>query len=524
MGVKDIGGQWYDVQVAEPLIDENQFKYNLDVLGHKYLGVEKDWAGLKAAANRARVKWKSNDSLKQYMADYLPEEVGPYGERDIIMPNEIFSKQRSILINEGLWDVFELESSLLRVLLKMRLRGVPVDLAHAEQMDRDLAAKEHELYSRLKFIAGCEINIWAAASIATAFDKSGITYPRTIKTKQASFTQDWLKAHPSELAQIIVELRQVAKMRKDFVGSMILGSAINGRIYPQFHPVKHDDGGTVSGRFSSSNPNLQQVPSRHPVYGPMIRGLFVPDKGAKWGKHDYSQQEPRLTIWYAALRKFSGAIAAARRYYDNPDTDYHQFIADLCQIERRPAKDINLGLAYGMGKAKMAAKLGKSMEETDVYLKKYHNNVPFMRALQNELMNMASTRGYIKTLLGRRRRFNRYFPPTYDPNNIEAPLPYDEAVAKWGLPVKRAFVHKALNALIQGSAADMMKKALVEVDKAGHVVYITVHDEIDGPVTSKKQVKEINEIMRTCVRLPVEDFEVPLKVDSFMEKSWGACK
>lgn len=524
MGITQVNGPWYDVQIAEPLLDENQYKYNLDLLATKYLGRTKDWTSLRAAAARSGVRVRTDNDLKKNMHLYLPEEVGPYAETDIELPYEIYLKQRTQLNDEGLYPLFELESELLKVLLAMRLQGVPVDLVAAEQVDRDLAIKESELAARLKNIAGFEINVWAAASIAPAFDRAGITYPRTVKTKQASFTQDWLKAHPSELAQVIVELKQVAKMRKDFIQSMVMKSTIKGRIHPQFHSVKHDEGGTVSGRLSGSHPNLQQVPARHPVYGPLIRGLFVPEHGCRWNKNDYSQQEPRLTIWYAALRNFPGARSAARRYFDDPNTDYHQFIADLCQIERRPAKDINLGLAYGMGKSKMATKLGKSLEETAEYLAKYHKNVPFMKSLQDELMNMANTRGYIKTILGRRRRFDRYFPPKYDPNKVEAPLPYEEAVARWGLPVKRAFVHKALNALIQGSAADVMKKALVELYHAGYVPHLTVHDETDISITSDKEVKEINEIMLTCIRLHVDDFEIPLKVDSTCGENWGACK
>ncbi len=515
----DVGGRKIDVQVAEPLLNENKFKYNLDVLAEERLGRHKNWQALEAAANRLGLKWRKPDDLKKYMADYAPHEVGPYAEDDVILPELIWQQQEPELRAQGLWDVFELEAEGLDMLLAMRFKGVPIDVRRAEEVGRELEDKQRELEARLKHLCGVNVSIWAADSIAQGFDRLGLPYPRTPKTNKPSFTAEWLESHPHEFARLLRETRQAAKMRSDFVESMILGSQVNGRIHPTFNPVKHDEGGTVSGRYSSDNPNLQQVPARHPVYGPLIRSMFIPEHGCLWNKHDYSQQEPRVTIHFAYLCGFPGAAEARAQYLADPNTDYHTYVANLCGVDRRSAKDINLGLAYGMGVPKMAKKLGLTEEETRVLFAKYHGNLRYMKPLAEYCMRVAANRGYVRTILGRRRRFDFWGPPRYSKDDRFEALTFDQAVAKWGMPVKRMFVHKALNAVIQGSSADMIKKALVMVHREGIVPHLTVHDEIDNSAEDKKTSDIIDEIMLTALPL-----EVPLKVDSFLEENWGKCK
>ena len=516
LGVK-VNGLKYDVQIAEALLDENRFRYNLEDIAQRRLGEGKAKDGLLIEAQRINPKIKTHSDVFKVFNQLHPDTVTPYVYTDVELPFKIFKQQQSELANQDLFEVFKVETELIDLLLQMRIKGVPVDIKKAEKVRLDLIQHEQESQAKLNHLAGSEIGVWNAEQISKAFDKNNIPYPRTPKTNKPSFTAPWLESHSSELAQLLVQTRRISKMRNDFIENMILKSAIDGRIHPQFHSMKHDSGGTVSGRFSSSDPNLQQVPARDPVFGPLIRGIFVPDPGFKWCKGDYSQQEPRVTVHYAYLRKFKGADIAVQRYLDNPDTDYHQLVADLCEIERRPAKDINLGLAYGMGIKKMAEKLGLSVERTKQLYIKYHAGVPFVKFLADDCMRLVETRGYIKTILGRRRHFNLWSPNSYDMKC--PPLHYDEAVEAYGLPLKRAFTHKALNSLIQGTSADMIKKAMLDYFKAGYIPYLTVHDEIDAPVKNKKQAEELRDIMINAVKL-----EVPLKVDLFIEKSWGDCK
>lgn len=519
LGIDNIPGLKVDVQVIEPLIDENQYHYNLENLGKKYVGEGKLKGTLVDACRENGFKVTADSDVFKHLYKLHPTQVEPYVFRDLDLPFHIYAKQRNILIDEGLESVVMLELKLTDLLLKMRIQGVPIDIDKAEQVNKRLIDEEKKLTRKLANVSGGEIDIYAATSIAVAFDAAGISYPRTPKTNSPSFTAPWLESHPSELAKTLVALRKITKMRKDFVEGLVLGSSIKGRIHAQFHQVKHEEGGTVTGRFSSSNPNLQQVPARDPVYAPLVRGMFVPDKGYMWCKGDYSQQEPRLTVHYAAMKKFKGSEIAVAKYTEDVSTDYHQMVADLCGIERRPAKDINLGLAYGMGVNLMAERLGKSIAETKELFAKYHAGVPYVKLLSESCMNVATTRGYIKTLLGRRRHFNLWSAPTkYDKNNPKPSLPYDEAVAAYGLPLRRAFTYKALNALIQGSAADMVKQAMLNMYETGYIPYLTVHDETDTKVENKKQATEIKDIMVNAVKLLV-----PLKVDMFVKKNWGDC-
>lgn len=511
----EVKGLKFDIQVAEALIDENRFKYSLDAIAKDRLGRTKDESNLLTAAYRLGIKEKQ---IKSSMHLFSAYDVGPYAEVDAELPIEIFKIQEAILKREELWDVFILETRLTDLLVEMRKLGVPVDIKKAHEVNNDLLGREKEVHSKIKFLTGVDVQVWAADSIAQAFDRAGIPYPHTAKTKAPSFTAEWLGVHQSTLAKLILEERQINKMRNSFVINMIIESSVNGRIHPEFNPVKRDDVGTVSGRFSSSNPNLQQVPSRHPVYGPMIRGLFIPEDGKLWCKCDYSQQEPRVTIHYAYLRSLPGAKEARDRYIENLDTDYHTYTAELCSCERRLAKDINLGLAYGMGVAKMAEKLGISEQQTRELYNTYHSKIKYMKPLANECMNFATTRGWIRTILGRKRHFDLFYPPDYL-EEASSPLPYKEAIEKWGQPVRPAFTHKALNALIQGSSADMIKKAMLDCYDEGIIPHLTVHDELDVSVESPEQGQKIKDIMLNAIKL-----EVPLKVDMFIEKNWGNCQ
>lgn len=521
-GIHNMPGLKIDVQVLEPLIDENKFKYNLESLGQKYLGTGKLNQELIDYCHRVGYVIKKDKDLYKYLYRMPSEIVAPYATMDTELPLSIYAKQRKIIIDEGIEKVALLESRLTDPLLQMRIGGVPVDVNRAEQVRDELIKHEAKLTKQLTKIAGRTIAIHSAEDISIAFTKAGIKFPYTTPSArhpngQPSFTAPWLEAHPSELAKTLVSLRKVTKMRSDFIEGAILKSAIKGLIHSNFRQVKHDEGGTVSGRFASDNPNLQQVPSRDPVYAPLVRSCFVAEAGAQWFKGDWSQQEPRLTVHYAFIKGFKGADIAAQKYIDNPDTDYHQMVADMCGgIKRRDAKDINLGLAYGMGIAKMAEKLGKTVAETKVLFQQYHAGVPFIKLLSEDCMRLASTRGYIKTILGRRRRFESWVSQEFVKG--QRALDYDDAIREYGLPLRRAFTHKALNSLIQGSAADMVKKALLDTYNAGHKIYLTVHDEICGPVYDTKQIQERIDIMVNAVKL-----KVPIKLDAFVKSNWGDC-
>jgi DNA polymerase I-like protein with 3'-5' exonuclease and polymerase domains len=316
---------------------------------------------------------------------------------------------------------------------------------------------------------------------------------------------------------MIAKAREINKAHTTFIDT-ILKFTHKGRIHADINPIRSDQGGTVTGRFSYANPNLQQIPARNKELGPMIRSLFLPEVDHKWGCFDYSQQEPRLVVHFAAendLIKNDKSIKEIIQKFKNNDVDFHKIVADMAGISRDQAKTINLGLFYGMGKAKLQAELGlNTKEETEVLFNQYHNNVPFVKELMNKTSQFAQTSGSIGTLLGRRCRFNKWEPATF---GMHTAMSFEEAERTYGRGrIRRAMTYKALNKLIQGSAADMTKKAMLDLYREGIIPHIQIHDELDISVIDDNQAKKIVEIMEGAVTLAI-----PNKVDYESGETWG---
>ncbi len=502
-----VKGRILDTIVAAPLINENRYSYSLDNLGSFYCDEKKDESLLQDAALAYGVNPKSE--MYKLHAKY----VGPYGEQDAALTLKLWNKLKIEIDEQGLQKILEMESKLIPLLLEMRWRGVRVDEEKAEQVSKKLSTEEQKIQVEIKRKYGSDVNLWANASLQNIFEKNKIWFPRTAKG-MASFQKDWLEGHEHELPQLIVRARKLNKARTTFIDKMIMEHAFNGRIHAEAHPMRNDRGGTVSGRFSYSNPNLQQVPARDPEIGNLIRSLFIPEEGCQWGVFDYSQQEPRLTVHYANQMKLNGAEKAVAQYRDD-NADFHQIVADMANIPRKQAKTINLGLSYGMGKEKLINELGIDDTEAEKLFQQYHANVPFIRALQDQCARVAMERGYIKTFAGRHCRFNLW-ESRYERT---LPLPIEEAKEKYGDDLKRSYTYKALNRLIQGSAADMTKLAMIGLWEEGIVPHLQVHDEVDISVENTEQANTITRIMENCVELAV-----PLLVDQELGKSWGETK
>lgn len=504
-----IHGRIVDTMVVAPLLDENRFSYALNAIGRDYLQERKSEKELREAAEAFGVNAKSE------MYKLPAAHVGKYAEQDAALTLKLWKHFQTLIIKEDIQDIFDLELRVLNTIIPMRERGVRVDLDKAELIKKDLEAREKGLLDQIAKQSGVAVEIWAAESVAKVFDALGLEYSKTEKTGAPSFTKGFLANHKHEVAQMIVQAREYQKARSTFVDT-ILKHQVNGRIHAELHPLRSDDGGTVTGRFSYSNPNLQQIPARHGEIGPMIRSLFLPEKGALWGAFDYSSQEPRIVVHYAKLMGFRGASDFAEQYNVDARTDFHQMAADIVGVPRKQAKDINLGLFYGMGSKKLAASLGLEFEDAQDLFATYHDKVPFVRELSEYATNRASNRGVIRTLLGRRCRFDKWEPNKY---GSWKPMTYQEAYAEHGPAIKRAFTYKALNKLIQGSAADQTKAAMVALADEGILPMIQVHDELDISVESEEQAKRITEIMETCV-----DLEVPSVVDAEFGPNWGEAK
>ncbi len=520
-----ISGKIYDVQYAEPLLNENRKSYSLETLGQIHLGEGKDETVLNhaLAAYSKGSRTKKDTSLKKGDLWRLPPKfVGPYAEQDALVTLAIFEKQKPLLEKEELWDLFELECGLIPMLLKMRTRGVRVNLDKTEILRKELKIRRDRVTVQIKELLGKEINVWSSDDMVWAYDYLKVPYGRT-PAGSPSFTQTWLQFQEDPLSKMVIQARRFDKQDNTFLSGLFKHSVtVNGvsRIHSQLHPLRSADEGTVSGRFSSTNPNLQQVPSRDEELAPLVRGMFIPEDGEDWWKVDWSQMEYRLLVHYAYETKMPGADAAWSRYRTDPRTDYHQMASELAGVKRKQAKIINFGIVYGMGIKKLCVQLGLAEDEGRRLLDQFDKMSPYARGLYELADRKAASRGYIKTLLGRKRRFDEYIP--YDRWDI--PLPLEEAKTKYGR-VKRAGTHKALNALLQGGNADALKYCMKKIWDSGvcdviGVPLLTVHDELDGSKPRTKEGEaafaELVDIMTNSIVL-----NVPIICDAEVGESWG---
>jgi DNA polymerase I-like protein with 3'-5' exonuclease and polymerase domains len=507
----EVKGRIIDTCIAAPLIDENRLTYRLDALGKEYLGMRKDEKVLRKAA----AEWGVDPKAEMWK---LPARfVGGYAEQDAVLTLKLWNHFTTELDKQDLWSIFDLESRVLPAVIEMRKRGVRVDLDRAEQSRKVLRSRAKDLKALIKDKSGVDVEPWAPESVRKVFDALNLPYAKT-ETGQPSFTKDFMKDHPHEIVRSINSLREADKADSTFIDS-ILEFEHNGRIHCEMHQLRGDDGGTVTGRFSSSLPNLQQIPARDPEVRRLIRGIFVPEDGERWGSFDYASQEPRLLTHFAASmpgRMRDDTVDAVVKDFHEGNADLHQMVADMAGISRKEAKTINLGIMYGMGAAKLADQLSITKEKAKELMSLHQEKVPFVKSLAEVASRQAERQGKIRTVLGRLCRFDMWEPRSF---GYSKPLKYEEAVREYGTVgqgIRRAFTYKALNKLIQGSAADQTKLAFAQCFEAGIQPMLQVHDELCFSVSSDEQSNEIIEIMEGGL-----DLKVPSKVDVALVKDWG---
>jgi DNA polymerase I-like protein with 3'-5' exonuclease and polymerase domains len=508
----EVKGKIIDTMIAAPLLDENRKWYNLNSLARDYLGEFKDEKLLKSAADEFGVDPKSG------MWQLPPRYVGKYAEQDALITLKLWDNLRKKITQEECSSIFELEIDLLPVLFEMKTKGVRVDVEKANKTKKELTKLEKSLIDEIVKETGVTVEPWVATSVAKVFDAVGLPYSRTEKSGAPMFTKQFLANNTHPIAQKIIKIREINKANTTFVDT-ILEHSHNGRIHCDFHSLRSDGGGTVTGRFSSSNPNLQQIPARDPEIKKLIRGLFIPEEGHKWGSFDYASQEPRWLVHYCATLTGVDRHPQIDEVVDNYRkglADFHQMVADMAGIKRKEAKTVNLGIMYGMGKGKLANVMDIEVEEAEKLINTYNEKVPFLKSLSEKAMDRAASTGVIRTWLGRKCRFDMYEPVSYGFNKA---LPMKEAIKEYGEKgrVRRAFTYKALNRLIQGSSADQTKKAMVECYKEGLCPVLTVHDELCFNIENQKQADKIVEIMSTCI----PGLKVPFDVDMALCDNWG---
>lgn len=497
----------YDTQAAVALLDEyrqrNNLGYNLNAVGRDYCNILKDESKLQEAAEYFGLRSKSD------LWKLDPKYVGEYAETDAGNCLQVWQTVEPMLREQNLWGIFDLEMRYAIVVSEMRKRGVRVDIPRAERFRDELKRREAEAAKQLRTLMGFEVPVWETAVLAKAFTARGIQFPYTAPslahpTGQPSFTAPWLKTIDDPLAKLLLQIRRWEKVRGTFVEGFFLDLSTNGRVYPQINPLPTDDSGAVSGRSSCEKPNLQQLSAKDVEMAQEVRGLCLPEEGAEWAALDYSQQEPRLAVHFAFLAGVRGARQVVEQYRNNPRIDFHNMVAELASILRGPAKILNLALIYGKGEAATCRELGFETEwiktrrgkmvevagpEGKAFLAAYHRVVPFVNGLKDACKRAVKKKGYIRTLLGRRCRFGE----------------------------GKAHDHMAVNRLVQGSAADQLKKANVDLyEQLGEIPLVNVHDENGLNKWSQKQIDRAVEVMVETTPL-----EVPVVVDVATGSNWG---
>lgn len=480
----EVRGELFDVLYADPLIDEYQMSYSLEAVARRRLGTGKEtsllyeWA---ADAYGGKVDGRQRGNIWR-----CPSElVGPYAIEDARLPIQILRAQWPILREKGMLDILRMECRLMPLLLRLRQRGVAIDLKRAQEVDDELSTRIEEAKKEVG------INVYAAADLQALCDKEGIEYPRT-ELGAPSFVKKWLMSHPHPALRAVSQLRTYYKLRNDFIRSAMLGSQIEGRIHCEFNPLRSDDYGTVSGRFSSSHPNLQQIPKRDEYWGPRIRSCFIPeDPDLLWMCNDLSQIEYRLGVHYGCGDGIEEVRAA---YRNDRKTDFYALASKITGLPRQESKSISLGTLYGMREKKFALMTGKPLDEAYELFRQFNEGLPFMRATYDAAAKDAELDGFVRTIGGR------------------------------VCNITPGFEHKALNRKLQGSCADWIKVSMLRAWEAGIFdvlhPYLTVHDELDSGVprnaTGLEAALELHQIMTHAYPLCI-----PVLAGIDIGRSWG---
>lgn len=525
-GVKVVGPV-IDIQLVEALLNEHRRSYSLENVALDRVGRGKNEVLLDAAAKA--FNYDPKEDLWRLPSRY----VGPYATDDSVLPRAIWQAQKPLIVKEGLIGIMNLEHALIPMYIDMRKRGVKVDLVRVEKLIDKLTNEIRELVDKIKIATGIEVTITEPDSMARLLDAINVRYDRTPKNNQPSITNELLKASNNPIALDLLEARQKDKLVGTFLKGQILEQHHNGRVHGSINPLKGDEGGTVTGRLSMNNPNLMFIPKRTDE-GRLIRTCFVPEDGEEWAKVDYNQQEVRLLVHFSVrasktdvrvfpqeLRtRLATAMEAQRRFREDPKLDYHKMVAEFTGLLRDDAKQLNFAIIYGRGIAETARAMNISEAEAKALFDQHTANMPFARAMADAARRRVDLNGFVTTLLGRRQRF-----PYWEPKDWEkrtAMLPKEEARKKWPYePLVRARIHKALNAVVQSSAADQTKRGMLNVWRSGYGkhIMIQVHDELDASVPHRMVAEKIGEIMRDAVKL-----EVQVRTDIEYGTNWGTVK
>lgn len=413
-----------------------------------------------------------------------------YAEGDGISTLALWRDQLPRLEEEGLTAISNLENALIRHIVKMERVGVKIDMERLGELEDIFKKKLQEAMSLLPD----GFNSKAPTQVKAYLESNGIKdWPKT-SLGNASFPEKWLEL--SEPGRKIVAGRQIRTVMNQFIEPMKNSHVYKGRVHTSLNQLRGDGFGVISGRFSSSFPNLQQVPKHNHELSALYRSIFVADQGYEFWEADYSQCEPRLFAHYAKAQVLIDG------YNKTPPTDMHDVTAKMMDADRETvAKRMNMGLLTGMWPKTLAAHMGWDIPKAKNMWNQWFQVYPEIRTFQDSATHAMGTRGYVRTILGRRCRLDN-----------------------------PKFAYQATSRIIQGSNADILKMKLLQacemIEQMGDAVQmlLTVHDSLEWQAEESERGRGFSrEIVKACSEVQTEPFflRVPFKMDVKKGRTWA---
>jgi len=500
--LEEQGNEFGDIQHYAALLDDSRRKFSLDVLAHEFLGESKVGKDLDGSR----------------MADYHPSMVEPRALADADQTYRIAKKLRERITAESLDEVRTLEEQVIPVVCEMEENGAPLDTELLGKWVTEAERRYIWILSTIEKQFNMRFNPNSAADYEKLFAVRKIPVISYTEKGNPSFKDEVLERVNDPWIQLARYADHLDSLRSKFLNNYDNRVEPAGILRYSLHQLRSDEGGTITGRFSSSNVNIQQVMTERnhrlrfktlqqlrewfPEFEELnswreddfyVRKLFIPEDG-RWLSADQEQVEYRIFAHYAN----SPEIIA--RYLEDPSVDFHSIVMEMVRrvkptIDRKRTKDLNFAFIFGAGTGKIATMLNVGISEAKSLVDAYKKQFPEADELLSTASRLASRRGYVKTILGRRGRFP-------DKQNL----------------------HKALNKVIQGSAADTAKRKLIEVYKArkqtGFVMRFPVHDELNGDSPDETCTEMVGQILNE----QTTKFRVPILWKVGTGSSWAEAK
>lgn len=515
-----------DVILRASCIDEHLMSYSLDNLAKTYLGAEKDSDIYVEMAEAFGGRATRNVQMKN-ISLFDPDRVGVYAKKDTRLTLDLYNFQTQEIEKQGIEDIVSFEKSLIKTFIGMEMHGIRVNEGYAEKARKKMEELVRATQKKIEDYYGEAINVNSPIDIKrvmkpewNTLTKEWITRDGTVlkstKSGGPSIDAEALRGMKDPGAAMILEQRSFIKTADTFLGGHVLGSAIDGRVYPTINQGKTETGGTGTGRLSIQDPAMQQIPSRNKVVAEIVKQCFLPDEGHVWVDADMASFEVRVFAHLAGDHK------VIEQYQKDPKTDFHRFVAELTHLPRDAqysgqanAKQLNLSMIFNVGRGAAAEKMGMEWwwdefvtkegelirykrpgDEAASIIDHYHGVLPGVKKLMRLASDRALSRGYIFTRYGRHIRFPK----------------------GWK-------VYKASGLLIQATAADINKEniKIITDNLSDGRLLLNTHDSYSMSI--RKDVwEERFKHVKNLIERPLLKVPLLLELSGHGDNWWQAVK